>query len=568
MKRFSLGRLPYRLRFLSAAVAAAFLAAACGGSNERPSISASTEITPKTFTLEKIGGYIDGAVGAAEIIAYDEKSKRLFVVNGVNESLDVLDLSNPAAPVKINTLDSATLGGIANSISIFDGVVAVAIEAKPKTSLGKVDFYNSQTLALLASVVVGAQPDMLTFSADGKRVVVANEGEPNSYNNAPLTAGGLNSVSIDPEGSISVITVNRSGTSSPALAPTVASADFKAYIGQEAALRSQGIRIFGPNANAAQDLEPEYVTISADGSTAYVTLQENNAIAIVDLETAKVSSLKALGLKNHNLAGMGLDASDEDGGSNTNSGTPAIKITTYPVKGMYQPDAIASYTVNGATFLVTANEGDARDWPGYSDEIRVRAHCAAGLDPSVFPDATNLLFDSNLGRLRITANPNGDSAGKNTAGQCTELISFGARSFSIWNQDVVQVYDSGDAFEQATKALPNVNFNASHDNNTQDSRSASKGPEPEGVVLGKIGAKTFAFVGLERVGGVMVYDISSPTAPIFVTYFNPRTGATGDRGPEGIHFISASKSPNGKPLLLLGNEQSGTVSVLQLNLEI
>ena len=264
---------------------------------------------------------------------------------------------------------------------------------------------------------------------------------------------------------------------------------------------------------------------------------------------------------------MGLDASDEDGGTNTNTGTPAIKIAPYPVKGMYLPDAIASYTVNGEVYLVTANEGDARaDWPGFNEETRVRAHCTAGLDPTVFPDAASLILDSNLGRLRITTAPNGGSAGKNAAGQCNELYSFGGRSFSIWNSSFSRVFDSGDQFEQRTQALANAKFNTSHDSDTLDGRSASKGPEPEGVVLGKIGAKTFAFIGLERVGGVMVYDITNPLAPSFVTYFNSRTGATGDRGPEGLVFVPAIKSPNGKPLLIMGHEVSGTTTVLQLNL--
>jgi hypothetical protein len=268
---------------------------------------------------------------------------------------------------------------------------------------------------------------------------------------------------------------------------------------------------------------------------------------------------------------MGLDASDEDGGTNTNSGTPAIKIATYPVKGMYLPDAIASYTAAGQTYFITANEGDARaDWPGFNEETRVRAHCAAGMDPSVFPDAANLILDSNLGRLRITTSPNGGSTGKNAAGQCTELWSFGARSFTIWNKDMVRVYDSGDQIEQRTSALATAKFNSSHDNDTLDSRSPAKGPEPEGVTIGKIGDKTFAFVGLERIGGVMVYDVTTPTAPVFVTYFNNRAAAgtalTGDRGPEGILFVPAAKSPNGKPLLIVGNETSGTTAILQLNL--
>jgi DNA-binding beta-propeller fold protein YncE len=520
--------------------------AACGGADD-------VQPTPKTLSMEKIGAHDGAVLGAAEITAYDPGSKRLFVVNGANGSVDILDLSTPSAPKLLGTINVSALGGGVNSVAIHDGLVALAIEAKAKTSPGVVAFYNAADAKLLHSVSVGALPDMVTFTPDGKTVLVANEGEPNSY--------GLPD-SVDPEGSVSVITVNRSGVS------TVASAHFKDFIGKEATLRAAGVRIYGPGANAAQDLEPEYIAVSTDGKTAYVTLQENNAIATVDIASAKVTAIKPLGLKNHNVAGAGIDASDEDGGVNTNSGTPLIKIGPQPVKGMYLPDGVASFAINGSTYLITANEGDARaDWPGFNEEKRVREHCPLGLDPAVFgADAANLLFDSNLGRLRVTSAPNGDRTGKNAAGLCTELHSFGARSFTIWSSDIALVYDSGDDLEQRSKALGMANFNASHDNNTLDSRSASKGPEPEGVVVGVFGTKTMAFVGMERIGGVAVYDISVPTAPLFVTYLNTRSGATGDRGPEGLHLIMADKSPNGKPLLVVGNEVSGTTAIYQINL--
>lgn len=538
-------------RLLGLSVLSAAALAACGGGGDDANV-VPPEVTPTSLTLTKIGGFAGGAIGAAEITAFDVTSKRLFVVNGANGTVDVLDLADPTSPKKVGSISVTALGGVVNSVAVHDGLVALAIEATPKTSPGTVAFYSASDLRLLGSVKVGSQPDMLTFTPDGKQVIVANEGEPNSYGQAD---------SIDPEGSVSIITVNGGAT------PSVATADFKAYIGQEASLRAQGVRIYGPGANAAQDLEPEYIAVSEDGKTAYVTLQENNAVAIVDIASAKVTAIKPLGTKNHNLPGMGLDASDEDGGTNTNSGTPAVKIANYPVKGMYQPDAIARFTVGGKTYLITANEGEARaDWPGYSDETRVRTHCSAGLDPTVFPNASTLILDSNLGRLRVTANPNGGSTGKNAAGQCTELFSFGARSFSIWDADFNRVYDSGDEFEQRTKALPNALFNSTHDANTLDSRSASKGPEPEGVTIGKIGEKTFAFIVLERVGGVMVYDVSTPSAASFVTYLNTRTDATGDLGPEGVIFVPAAKSPNGKPLLVVGHEVSGTTAVLQLNL--
>ena len=524
------------------------LALACGGD---PASQVVVEPTPTGIALAKIGGYEGGAVGAAEITAYDAASKRLFVVNGANNTTDVLDLTDPTKPAKVGTISVADFGGGVNSVAVHEGLVALAVEAKVKTDLGTVAFYQASSLALLHKVTVGALPDMLTFTQGGTKLLVANEGEPNSY-------GQLDSV--DPEGSISVITVNQGGV------PTVATADFKAFIGQETALREKGIRIFGPGSNAAQDLEPEYITVTQDEKTAYVTLQENNAYAIVDIASANVTALVPFGLKDYNIEGFGLDASDEDGALNSNSGNATIKIVPQPVKGMYQPDAIASYTVGGVTYLVTANEGDAREYTGFIEEARVRSHFSSGLDPAVFSNAANLIFDSNLGRLRTTITPNGGKDGKNTAGKGTEIVSFGGRSFSIWKTDGARVFDYGDAFEQLTKIMANVLFNASHDNNTLDGRSASKGPEPEGVVLATFGANTFAFIGLERVGGVMVYDVTTPASSTFVTYLNSRDGVTGDRGPEGIAFIPASKSPNNKPLLVLGNEISGTTAIYQIEL--
>lgn len=566
--------------------------AACGGGDD----DAPVEPTPTTLSLARIGGYTDASLasplGAAEITAYDAGSKRVFVVNSVLATVDVIDLANPATPVRLTSIDISALGASVNSVAVHNGLVALAIEANPKTSPGKVAFYNAAftpaaapatttALAPLAVVTVGALPDMVTFTPDGKTVLVANEGEPTTYAVA-ATATTPAVPADDPEGSISVITVNRGTGATLTVAPTVRSAGFAAYNPQVDALRTQGVRLFGPGATAAQDLEPEYITVSPDGTTAWVTLQENNALAKVDIATASVTEIRALGTKDHSVAGNGLDPSDEDAGTNTNTGTPVVKIGTWPLRGMYLPDAITSYTSGGQTYVITANEGDARaDWPGLNEEVRIRAYCSAGLDPAVFAGATGtasdpLLFDSNLGRLRITNLPNGNDTGKNAAGQCNKLHSFGGRSFSIWATSgtgaMVRVYDSGDDLEQRTTALPNVPFNASHDNATLDGRSASKGPEPESVVTASFGSKTYAFIGLERVGGVMVYDVTDPTKVSFVNYLNTRaadatgTVLSGDRGPEGLFFVPAASSPNGKPLLLVGNEVSGSTAVFQVNL--
>jgi DNA-binding beta-propeller fold protein YncE len=547
-------------RLFAATLVMTAVLTACGGSDEPAAV---VEPTPVSLALTKIGGFAhSGGLSSAEITAYDPLSKRLFVINGANASVDVLNFSDPSKPTLISSITTASIGaglGGINSVAVFNGIVALAVEANPKTSKGVVAWLRASDLALLGTDTVGALPDMLIFTPDGKHLLVANEGEPNSY--------GLPD-SVDPEGSVSIIAVSGLTPTATAgsLIRTVSTAGLGSFNSQLDTLRAAGVRIYGPSASVAQDLEPEYITISADSTTAYVTLQENNAIAVIDIATKTVTSIKPLGFKNHNVAGMGMDVSDEDGVANSNSGTPIIKIGPVPVKGMYLPDALASYTVNGKTYLITANEGDTRDWPGFNEETRVRAHCALGLDPTVFTDAANQILDSNLGRLRITTSPNGNSTGKNAAGLCTELYSFGGRSFSIWSTDVTRVFDSGDDLEQRTKALPNVAFNASHDNNTLDSRSTSKGPEPEGVTIAQFGNKTFAFVGLERVGGVMVYDVTNPASVTFVNYLNTRDAVTGDRGPEGLTIIKASDSPNGKPLLVVGNETSGTTAVFQINL--
>jgi hypothetical protein len=233
---------------------------------------------------------------------------------------------------------------------------------------------------------------------------------------------------------------------------------------------------------------------------------------------------------------------------------------------MYQPDAIAAYTAGGQTYLVTANEGDARDYPGLREEARVSA---LPLNTALFTSAAcgGVACTNNaaLGRLTVTR-----ELGRNPlTGRYDALYAFGARSISIWAADGRQVWDSGDEIERRTRDLPNVAFNANHTpgENTLDDRSDNKGPEPEGVVLGRLGAKTYAFVGLERVGGVMVWDVTTPASPAYVTYVNTRQGGTGDLGPEGLTFVPAVRSPNKRPLLVVGNEVSGTTTIYTIDLQ-
>jgi hypothetical protein len=496
------------------------------------------------IALEHLASIGTGSVGSigAEIVAYDRATRRAFAINSTDNTLAVLDLSNPSAPILHETVSLAPYGAGLNSVAVHNGLVAAAVEASPKTDPGRVVFINAATLQVMGSVVVGALPDMLTFDGDGRRVLVANEGEPVDY-----LAG-----SVDPEGTVSIIDLAQGVASA-----SVRSVDFRAF--SRDALNAQGIRVFGPGATAAQDLEPEYITVQ--GRTAWVTLQEANAVAVIDVPTATVQEILPLGLKDHSLSANALDPSDQDSGT----GAAAIKIAAWPVLGMHQPDAIASYRVGNQRYLVTANEGDSRDYPGFSEEVAVRSSSYV-LDPTVFKNAADLKKITALGRLTVT-NASGDLDGD---GDFDQIHVFGARSFSIWTVDGQQVWDSGDQFERYFADPANgytAIFNASHDDDRFDRRSDNKGPEPEGLAIGRVGGRQYAFVGLERAGGVMAYDISEPQTPRFAAYANPRNLAQVriDRGAEGVTFIAEEDSPNGKPLVLVGNEVSRTVSIFQVN---
>ncbi|HSB62131.1 MAG TPA: choice-of-anchor I family protein [Vicinamibacteria bacterium] len=498
--------------------------------------------------LSAIGSYATGvfAEGAAEIVAHDPRTQRLFVVNARAASVDVLEIWDPAVPQWVGTLDVAPHGAVANSVAVRDGLVAVAVESWVKTDPGRVVFYDAAGLRFLGAVEVGALPDMLVFTPDGRYVLVANEGEPGD------------DYAVDPEGSVSVI--DMTGGVAGLTQARVRTAGFRAF---DASARPSSLRVFGPGATLAQDLEPEYVAVSEDSRTAWVTLQESNGLAVVDVEAARVTRIVGLGFKNHRAKGNGLDASDRDG---------AIRIARWPVRGLYLPDAIAAVPYEGRHYLLLANEGDSRDYPGFSEEARVGG---LRLDPEAFPDAAFLQRAENLGRLKVTATM-GDRDGD---GDYDALYSFGARSFSVRSGKGALLYDSGDELERVTAAALPDSFNASYDNNRFDDRSDDKGPEPEGLAVGWVGRRRLAFVGLERIGGVAVYDVTVPFRPAFLTYANnrdfgvspgpatvpPASPSTGDLGPEGLLFIGAEASPNGKPLLVMGNEISGTTTVYEVS---
>ncbi len=495
---------------------------------------------------------------AAEIVAYSAVSQKFFVTNSANNAVDVLQMDGSNNVTLAQSISLQQFGGGPNSVSVSGNVVAVAVEALNKQSNGTVEFFDATTYAHLNTLTVGALPDMLTFTSDGSKLIVANEGEPSD------------DYATDPEGSISVIDMTDGAANLDA--GDVTNISFTGLLPGDI---DASTRIFGPGASIAQDLEPEYIAVDPIGEKAYAVMQENNALMIIDLATNTIDDLVGFGFKDHSAVGNEIDTSDKDG---------VINITTRPVYGMYQPDALASYRVNGQTYLVSANEGDAREyiytaadqpscegaghtWDGdgdcisYAEESRVKDLM---LDPTAFPNAAALQDDNEIGRLTVTLT-NGDIGGDS---DYDELYAYGARSFSIWDASGNQVWDSGDGLAQIVATEEAAYFNSTNDDNTSfENRSDNKGTEPEAATVAEIDGRFYAFIGLERQSAIAVYDVTDPQAPVYDQYVTNRNwaqvegpGSGGDMGPEGIIYIPAGESPNGQALMVVTNEVSGSTS--------
>ena len=488
------------------------------------------------------------AESAYEIVDFDPFTHRLFVTAPFTNEIDVLDINNPESPllefsILINSVRKV------NSVAAANGIVAVAASNRVRGQNGFVVFLEATRGTELNRVQVGVQPNMVTFSPDGTKLLTANEGEP------------LEEYTIDPLGSISIVDLS-SGSLDDVDQLTqdqVTTINFTSFNSSKDILQERGIRIFGQVNNSdgeflrpstvAEDLEPEHIAVTPDSRLAYVTMQENNAAAIMDLATMELKELFSLGFKDHSVEGQGFDASDRDG---------AVNIKTWPVMGMYQPDAIAAYETLGWTYIVGASEGTHRRG---IESARV-AH--VDLDSASYPNAETLQADENLGRLQASA-VTGDFDGD---GDIDQIFSYGARSFSIWDEFGKIVFDSGDDFERITAEVLGENFNSdSSRNDSFDDRSDDQGPEPQSLAIGKIDNRIYAFIGLERVGGIMMYDITSPHSAFFVQYLNTRDFTSedifqaGDVKVEGLTFIAAEQSPSGEPLLAMAHEVSSTITV-------
>lgn len=485
--------------------------AGCQDDINPPDVPGENEYKEDPGSFSEIGQIDIGDAGAAEISTFDPATKRLFVVNNsdVNQ-IDVIDMQDPSAMAVIHSISMAPYGGKVNSTSVSGGTLAAAIESLDKQTDGKVAVFNTSDYSEVKVVTVGALPDMVIFSPDGKYILTANEGEPGAdYTN-------------DPPGSVSIISVEEDYA--------VSTLDFSGFAADEAGLEAAGFRVFGPSGDFAADIEPEYISVSNNSKTAWVTLQENNAIARIDLASGALTDLFPLGFKDYNAPGNEIDVSNEDG---------KVELRNWNVKGVYMPDAIAVIDAGGVPYLFSVNEGDAREYDAFEEAERVKN---VDLDPVAFPDAGSLQEDEMLGRLNITTTL-GD---KDSDGDFDELYSFGARSFSVWNgNDGTQIYDSGNELDR-------IAIDAGY---YDDDRSDDKSIEPEGIATGVVGQTPLVFVGMERIDAVAVYDVSDPASPEFLQVLQ-----TGD-APEGLTMISAGDSPVERSLLVVSSEDDGVIKV-------
>ena len=488
--------------------------------------------------------------GVMEIVDYNTVTGWAYAVNGQTGNLTAIAVKDMADSENVDLLDGNdidvksiveancegfTYGDMTSVAVSADGTkLAAAVQAEGYADNGRVAVFTCNadgTLTFEQAYETGVQPDMVTFTPDDSRILTANEGEPRE---------GYADGAVDPAGSVTVITVADG---------TAVNVDFTAYDSNEERqkLIDAGI-VMKKDTIPSEDLEPEY--IAAGNDTAYVTLQEANAIAVIDLDSLKVAGIYSAGYEDYSTTAVDIDKKDE-------AYNPAVYES---LRGIRMPDGVALYSVDGVDYIVTANEGDSREWGDYLNE-----------DERDFGDGQT----SPSGK--ITAENSGltgkvvffDSSDYDGLDSGLDYV-FGGRSFTVFRADesgLTEIYDSGSDFEAKTAEYIPENFNCSNDDKSLDDRSGKKGPESESITVGTVGERTYAFIGLERVGGVMVYDITDPAETVYVNYINSRDFSediAGDDSPEGLCFIPAADSADGNAYLLAACEVSGTVAAYEL----
>ncbi len=482
----------------------------------------------------------DSGSGEAGSEVVSVEGTRVYVTNGAEGRIDVFSRMTGEKVSQINVAGIDGFGGL-TSVAVKNGLVAVAVHraavdgaAQP----GAIAVYDAHSLEQVAQVDVGNLPDMVRFSADGTQIYTAIEGE-YSADLATQAAGGIAVIDILGDRFVG------------------ATYGFEAFDDQLDALIAAGVRTF-PDRLPSEDWEPEYITIDPTTGHLLVTIQEANAVAVFDPATRSFTKILPLGTIDRSLDANALDANDDG----------IIDIRTFDdLVGIRMPDAIAAVEIGASTYFLTANEGDDR---GDFDEGGDVARVGDILDGEVAGLSIDAAVNTaGLERLNVSI-IDGDTDGD---GDIDVLHAYGARGFTIFNASGEVVFESGADFERlisqyrVPNAFNNDGFPSEADTSiVDDVRSDNKGPEPEAIAVGEIGGRTFAFVGLERDGGIMVYDITDPARAEFATYIE--CAELGDVSPEVIQFIDARHSGTGRPMLAVCYEISGTTTLIDLGKQV
>ncbi|XP_078667821.1 mesenchyme-specific cell surface glycoprotein-like [Branchiostoma floridae x Branchiostoma belcheri] len=538
---------------------------------------------PHGFTGDGAPLYSMGDHGAVEQMTYDPGNHYIYTV-GEATILNIIDIQDPSTP---RVVFRQYLPGGATDIDSCGNYIAVAIHAEPHTRPGTVLIYEmydpvQNDLRLIHTIQVGPLPDMLKFTKDCRKLVTCNEGEP-----ANTESGDI----VDPEGSATIVEF-RSGDLANEIEPTVRTATFHKFEQHAYRYQAKGLRwlfpevTHGPENNTqvtrfslSQSLEPEYLAFSHDETKAYVVLQENNAIAVLDMATASFEEIYPLGSKYWGTAS--LDTSDEDGG---------INLREWPIYSLFQPDGMKTFSHRGRHYILTANEGDDKEiqigGEEFTDSVKGRDIMRDSLLGSGFSSGRvrrALRHETELSCIRFSAFDGKDRWDQT---KFSALHAFGGRGFSVWDaEDVSLVWDSEDDAERMIASFHPDIFNSYYNEaaldkdirKNFDKRSCKKGPETEAVAIGSVGGQTVLFVANERSSTIMLYTLPDTDiiSPVFQSIYWPGAPAgtwrqaydsrtVGDVDPEDLRFVAAEDSPNGSPLLLVTGTVSGTVSVYEV----
>lgn len=533
-----------------------------------------TEVPPLSLTHnESISiGTSASAGGNSNSIAYNSDNQKVYQINSNDNELNIFPIASDGTfdteNQTIITFDSlftdfTCAGPTYVAIDTINDRIAVTLESGDTSAVnGRVCLLDYDG-NLQYYYETGVQPNMAVFTADSKKLLITNEGEHKSTYTV-----------TDPKGTVTIIDFSRNSDPTR-ITPT--EVDFSAFTADELIensillnkIKNTNVTEENPDTyipvEPQYDLEPESIAVNDAGTTAYVCLQEANAIATLDLTTNEFVDIRSLGF---------IDYSDE-----TNAIDVVLDKTYSPTTYQYtygvpMPHSIELIEIEGTTYLLTANEGASRTYcyntstkfisnlttaTLTSNEPKVDANGDPVYDANgeeVYPTAASVQVLNNT----YTA---GLEEGVEEDGSDTPHYIFGTRSFSIYEADSMSLlYDSANSLEAKTNELLPSNFNCTNNMMGKEKGATARGVEPKAVITSAINGRYFAFIALEAIGGVMVYEITDPSTPEYINYINTRdfsTSIKGDVSPGCIALADANSSKNELPTFFVGYDVTATL---------